>query len=162
MKYRGRIGSAAVLAAAALAAVTVLAEPASAATGRGASFGGASHVVFVQTDNTAGHQVIAYHRAAHGTLSFPAAYHTAGPGRPAHGLGHRSPGLPGLADLRFAALPALRGERGQRYRHGLRRSRAPPVPPAGHLLRRPVPGQRGRARQPGLRSERPELRVRPR
>src|SRR5215468_9754852 len=75
MKYRGRIGSAAVLAATALAAVTVLAEPASAATGRGAS-----HVVFVQTDNTAGNQVIAYHRAADGTLSFAATYHTGGLG----------------------------------------------------------------------------------
>ena len=80
MKYRGRIGSAAVLAATALAAVTVLAEPASAATGRGASFGGASHVVFVQTDNTAGNQVVAYRRAADGTLSFAAAYHTGGLG----------------------------------------------------------------------------------
>src|SRR5262244_1792884 len=80
MKYRGRIGSAAVLAATALAAVTVLAEPASAATGRGASFGGASHVVFVQTDNSAGNQVVAYHRAADGTLSFAAAYHTGGLG----------------------------------------------------------------------------------
>ena len=80
MKYRGRIGSAAVLAATGLAAVTVLAEPASAATGRGASFGGASHVVFVQTDNSAGNQVVAYHRAADGTLSFAAAYHTGGLG----------------------------------------------------------------------------------
>jgi len=80
MKYRGRIGSAAVLAATALAAVTVLAEPASAVTGRGASFGGASHVVFVQTDNTAGNQVVAYRRAADGTLSFAAAYHTGGLG----------------------------------------------------------------------------------
>src|SRR5215471_10933085 len=76
MKYPGRIGSAAALAATALAAVTVLAGPASAATGRGASFGGASHVVFVQTDNTAGNQVVAYRRAADGTLSFAAAYHT--------------------------------------------------------------------------------------
>jgi 6-phosphogluconolactonase (cycloisomerase 2 family) len=80
MKHPGRIGSAAVLAATALAAVTVLAEPASAAAGRGASFGGASHVVFVQTDNTAGNQVVAYRRAADGTLSFAATYNTGGLG----------------------------------------------------------------------------------
>jgi 6-phosphogluconolactonase (cycloisomerase 2 family) len=80
MKYPGRIGSAAVLAATALAAVTVLAGPASAATGRDAGFGGASHVVFVQTDNTAGNQVVAYHRAADGTLLFAGSYDTGGVG----------------------------------------------------------------------------------
>jgi DNA-binding beta-propeller fold protein YncE len=80
MKYLGRIGSAAVLAAAALAAGTVLAGPASAATRHDAGFGGASHVVFVQTDNTAGNQVIAYHRAADGTLSFVGSYNTGGLG----------------------------------------------------------------------------------
>jgi hypothetical protein len=57
MKYPGRIGSAAVLAVTALAVGRVFAGPASAATGRGAGFGGASHVVFVQTDNTVGNQV---------------------------------------------------------------------------------------------------------
>ena len=80
MKYPGRIGSAAVLAATALAAVTVLAGPASAATGHGARFGGASHVVFVQTDNTAGNQVVAYRRAADGTLSSASVYNTGGLG----------------------------------------------------------------------------------
>jgi len=80
MKYLGRIGSAAVLAATALAAVTVLAGPASAATGRDAGFGGASHIVFVQTDNTAGNQVVVYRRATDGTLSFAGSYNTGGLG----------------------------------------------------------------------------------
>jgi DNA-binding beta-propeller fold protein YncE len=80
MKYPGRIGSAAVLAATALAVGTVLAGPASAATRHEAGFGGASHVVFIQTDNTAGNQVIAYHRAADGTLSFAGSYSTGGLG----------------------------------------------------------------------------------
>jgi DNA-binding beta-propeller fold protein YncE len=80
MKYPGRIGSAAVLAATALAVGTVLAGPASAATRHEAGFGGASHVVFVQTDNTAGNQVVAYHRAADGTLSFAGSYNTGGLG----------------------------------------------------------------------------------
>jgi 6-phosphogluconolactonase (cycloisomerase 2 family) len=80
MKYRRRIGSTAVLAAAALAAGTVHAGPASAATRHGAGFGGASHVVFVQTDNTAGNQVVAYHRAADGTLSFAGTFNSGGLG----------------------------------------------------------------------------------
>jgi 6-phosphogluconolactonase (cycloisomerase 2 family) len=80
MRYPRRIGSAAVLTATALAAVTVLAGPADAATGHGARFGGARHVVFVQTDNTTGNQVVAYHRAADGTLSFAAIYNTGGLG----------------------------------------------------------------------------------
>ena len=80
MKYPGRIGSAAVLAATGLAFATVLAGPASADTRRDVGFGGASHVVFVQTDNTAGNQVVAYHRAADGTLSFAGTYNTGGLG----------------------------------------------------------------------------------
>jgi len=42
--------------------------------------GGASHAVFVQTDNTAGNQVIAYQRAADGVLSPAGAYSTGGLG----------------------------------------------------------------------------------
>jgi 6-phosphogluconolactonase (cycloisomerase 2 family) len=41
---------------------------------------GADHVVFVQTDNTAGNQVVAYDRAANGTLSLGGTYNTGGLG----------------------------------------------------------------------------------
>jgi 6-phosphogluconolactonase (cycloisomerase 2 family) len=41
---------------------------------------GADHVVFVQTDNTAGNQVVAYDRANDGTLTFAHAYDTGGLG----------------------------------------------------------------------------------
>lgn len=41
---------------------------------------GASHVVFVQTDNTQGNQVVAYDRNAGGELSFARAYNTGGLG----------------------------------------------------------------------------------
>ena len=70
MRYPRYIGSAAVLAVTALVTSAALAGPASAATRHGADFGGASRVVFVQTDNTSGNQVVAYHRASDGTLSF--------------------------------------------------------------------------------------------
>jgi len=80
MKYPGRIGSAAALAATALAVGTVLAGPASADTRHDAGFSGARRVVFVQTDNTAGNQVIAYHRAGDGTLSLAGSYNTGGLG----------------------------------------------------------------------------------
>jgi hypothetical protein len=41
-------------------------------------FPGASNVVFVQTDNTAGNHVVAYQRAADGTLSPVGSYATGG------------------------------------------------------------------------------------
>jgi 6-phosphogluconolactonase (cycloisomerase 2 family) len=80
MRYARRISVASILAVTALAAGTAIAGPAAAVTGHGARFGGARHVVFVQTDNTAGNQVVAYHRAADGTLSFAAIYNTGGLG----------------------------------------------------------------------------------
>jgi len=87
----------AVTAAAAGAAVTVvvaaLAAPAFASTtsanrtlatsagaSKGASWSGASHVVFVQTDATSGNRVVAYHRAADGALSPAGSYATGGLG----------------------------------------------------------------------------------
>ena len=71
-----RLGSS-VVAAAALAVVAGLSSPAFAGT----SFAdGASHVVFVQTDNTAGNRVVAYHRAADGTLTQAGSYATGGVG----------------------------------------------------------------------------------
>jgi len=43
-------------------------------------FGGASHVVFVQTDNTGGNQVVAYDRAHDGSLALANTYNTGGLG----------------------------------------------------------------------------------
>ena len=43
-------------------------------------FGGVGNVVFVQTDNTAGNQVVAYDRAPGGTLSLAGTYNTGGLG----------------------------------------------------------------------------------
>jgi DNA-binding beta-propeller fold protein YncE len=73
------------LAAAAAAATVPFAAPAFASTrapasGFGFGFGGASHAVFVQTDNPAGNQVVAYHRAPDGVLSPAGAYATGGVG----------------------------------------------------------------------------------
>ena len=46
----------------------------------GPPFGGGTKVVFVQTDNTAGNQVAAYHRAGNGTLTLDNTYNTGGLG----------------------------------------------------------------------------------
>ena len=43
-------------------------------------FGGADHVVFVQTDNTAGNQVVAYDRSWNGSLTLAGTYNTGGLG----------------------------------------------------------------------------------
>jgi hypothetical protein len=77
-----RLGSAIAVAAGVATAVTLpLATPASASTAAPAfGAGGASHAVFVQTDNTSGNQVVAYHRAADGTLSPAGTYATGGLG----------------------------------------------------------------------------------
>jgi 6-phosphogluconolactonase (cycloisomerase 2 family) len=80
-KLAARLGFAA-LAATALATATALAGPAaaSAATARQQFVPGAARAVFVQTDNLAGNQVVAYHRAAGGTLSLAGTYATGGLG----------------------------------------------------------------------------------
>ena len=75
-----RIGAAAATAAAALATAAVVAGPAGASTAPGGFQPGASHVVFVQNDNLTGNQVIAYHRAADGTLTQAGVYSTGGNG----------------------------------------------------------------------------------
>ncbi len=87
MRVPIRLGSAIAVAAAGLAAalsVTVappFATPALASTVAPAfGSGGASHAVFVQTDNTSGNQVVAYHRASDGTLSPAGTYATGGLG----------------------------------------------------------------------------------
>jgi 6-phosphogluconolactonase (cycloisomerase 2 family) len=77
-----RIASTAALTTAALGAFAFTAASASAATA-GTQPGwntGASHVVFVQTDNLSGNQVVAYDRAGNGTLTWAGTYET-------HGLG---------------------------------------------------------------------------
>jgi hypothetical protein len=75
-----RIGSAVAVTGAALAAFAGLAGPAGASTSHPGFPWGASHALFVQTDNTAGNQVVAYQRAANGTLSLAGTYNTGGLG----------------------------------------------------------------------------------
>jgi DNA-binding beta-propeller fold protein YncE len=77
------LGSAIAVAAAGLATAVALpfATPALASTAAPAfGSGGASHAVFVQTDNTSGNQVVAYYRAPDGTLSPAGSYATGGLG----------------------------------------------------------------------------------
>jgi len=62
-------------------ASTTSASSARASTGaRSSGYYGASHAVFVQTDATSGNHVVAYHRAADGTLSPAGSYPTGGLG----------------------------------------------------------------------------------
>ena len=68
-------------AAVAAAAVVTAATPAFATTSSPASASEAGHAVFVQTDNTAGNHVVAYDRAADGTLTPAGSYATGGRGR---------------------------------------------------------------------------------
>jgi DNA-binding beta-propeller fold protein YncE len=78
-----RLGSAIAVAAAGLATAVALpfATPALASTAApGFGLGGASHAVFVQTDNPSGNRVVAYHRAPDGVLSQAGAYATGGLG----------------------------------------------------------------------------------
>ena len=77
MKPFVRLVSTAALAA---ALVGAFAAPALANPSHGAHARGADHVVFVQTDNTAGNQVVAYDRADNGTLTAANAYDTGGLG----------------------------------------------------------------------------------
>ena len=73
--FRPALVTAAAVAAVATAATPALAGPAS-PDGRP----GASSAVFVQTDGTAGNHVVAYHRAADGTLTPAGSYATGGRG----------------------------------------------------------------------------------
>jgi 6-phosphogluconolactonase (cycloisomerase 2 family) len=68
------------LAATAVVAVGALAGPASAAATPNWFSTGAARAVFVQTDSTAGNAVVAYHRAADGTLALAGTYPTGGLG----------------------------------------------------------------------------------
>ncbi len=80
----GRAAAAGAVTVVAAAIALAAAGPASAATTAfpATDYGvpGAHDAVFVQTDNTAGNQVVAYHRAANGTLSLAATYPTGGLG----------------------------------------------------------------------------------
>jgi 6-phosphogluconolactonase (cycloisomerase 2 family) len=80
--HRARAQAAAVLGAAGLAVVglAALAGPAGAATTHGSHSGAADHVVYVQTDNTSGNQVVVYHRNGNGTLALAGSYNTGGLG----------------------------------------------------------------------------------
>jgi hypothetical protein len=83
MRSLTRRAGATALAAATLAATAVaFAGPAGASVtpSHHPGFPGARHAVFVQTDNPAGNQVVAYHRAADGTLRQAGTYPTGGVG----------------------------------------------------------------------------------
>ena len=56
------------------------ASPVTAPAAQASFSGGASNVVFVQTDNTAGNRIIAYRRAANGSLTQVGSYPTGGRG----------------------------------------------------------------------------------
>ncbi len=82
MRSTTRLGLAAVVAAAALfAGAGASASAFGGPPGHFPPFGGGSdQTVFVQTDNLAGNQVVAYDRAANGTLTQAGAYATGGLG----------------------------------------------------------------------------------
>jgi 6-phosphogluconolactonase (cycloisomerase 2 family) len=84
MKSFVRLVSSAALAVALVGAFAVpaLADPSGRAHAQGADHHaeGADHVVFVQTDNTAGNQVVAYDRANNGALTLANTYDTGGLG----------------------------------------------------------------------------------
>ena len=94
MRTAIRVAAAAAVAA---AAVATAASPAFASASSPAGASRAGHAVFVQTDNTAGNRVVAYDRAADGTLTPAGSYRRAGrdPGR-VRGRPHRVAGFAGL------------------------------------------------------------------
>ena len=77
MRTAIRVAAAAAVAGAAVAAA---ASPAFASASSPAGTSRAGHAVFVQTDNTAGNRVVAYDRAADGTLAPAGSYATGGRG----------------------------------------------------------------------------------
>src|ERR1019366_4240551 len=80
MKHLRSIGPAAVMAIAVAATLGAVAGPASAATSQSADHHGDGRTVFVQNDNTAGNQVVAYDRARNGSLTQAGTYSTGGLG----------------------------------------------------------------------------------
>ena len=83
-RFRGAALAATAAAATALAGAVLAtagtAAASAAATGQHQFVPGAARAVFVQTDNLAGNQVVAYHRAADGTLTPAGTYATGGLG----------------------------------------------------------------------------------
>lgn len=77
---RSGLAAAAVLAGTAGFAGTAGASPWSWGGGPPHSLSGGNHAVFVQTDNTAGNQVVAYERSGNGTLTLAGTYATEGLG----------------------------------------------------------------------------------
>jgi hypothetical protein len=75
-----RVTAAAAMAAVSTAAAAVATAVPAFASVSGPARAGAGHAVFVQTDNTAGNRVVAYQRAANGTLSKAGSYATGGRG----------------------------------------------------------------------------------
>ena len=96
---------------------------ASAATPAFASASSPVGAVFVQTDNTAGNRVVAYDRAADGTLTPAGSYATGGRGGILAGSVVDHTASQGSLASDPAARPALRRERGQRHDLGPRRPR---------------------------------------
>lgn len=80
MKVLSRVVPAVLPAVAALAVAAFAAPAASASSTAHRGFPGAYDAVFVQTDNTAGNAVVAYHRAWNGTLTLAGTYRTGGLG----------------------------------------------------------------------------------
>src|SRR5580704_18858258 len=78
-RFCGAALAATALAGAVLATAGTAAASA-AVTGQQQFVPGAARAVFVQTDNLAGNQVVAYHRAADGTLTLAGTYATGGLG----------------------------------------------------------------------------------
>jgi 6-phosphogluconolactonase (cycloisomerase 2 family) len=75
-----RVTAAAAIAAATTAAAAVIAATPAFASVSGPARADGDHAVFVQTDNTAGNRIVAYRRAADGTLSPAGSYATGGRG----------------------------------------------------------------------------------
>jgi hypothetical protein len=117
MKNLTRLASVAGAATIAAVAFTV---PASATTSKGPDHG-AGHVVFVQNDNLAGNQIVAYDRSNSGALSLAGTYETGGLGGQLDGSVVDHLASQRLTHLRPWPKRAVCRERGQQLRVGVRR-----------------------------------------
>ena len=113
--FAAAAASAAIIGAAITGAAPAFASTSAAAHPAGHGYG-ASHAVFVQTDNTAGNRVVAYDRAADGTLTAAGSYATGGRGGILAGSVVDHTASQGSLAYDPATRPAVRGERGQRHR----------------------------------------------